>query len=384
MTFEWNQYIIHKNSIGKGSFSKVYYGFHKETRVEIALKKILFTKLQDPIKDKVISEINILQRVDHSNIMKLYEYKFDGDYIFLVMEYCNNNNLETYSATSRPYSDIRDKINQITTGIEYLHRQNIIHRDIKPQNILLHNDIIKIADFGFSIMIKECHQLMNTICGTPLYMSPELLSYSPYTIKSEIWALGILYYTMLYKVHPFGRLHSIDEYKLKISNTITYTPIPEVLDIISVLKTMLSYEATDRPTCTEILHTLTKTLPVRNQYEEYEDIFKIDVPEVKRNQTDTNAKLEYEYFSDEELDVTGRGKTNKGYDQVQIHTEYFTPPDTNSYSNPIAIPQSKSYSSSGSWSSGTRGSFFSSSIEKITSFFTPPFQKVRNIKKQSF
>jgi serine/threonine-protein kinase ULK/ATG1 len=70
-TFEWNNYIIYKQAIGKGSFSKVYYGYHKETRMEIALKKIAFSKLQDIIKDKVVSEINILQRLDHVNIMKL-------------------------------------------------------------------------------------------------------------------------------------------------------------------------------------------------------------------------------------------------------------------------------------------------------------------------
>ena len=90
-TYEWNNYIIEKKSIGRGSFSKVYYGYHKDTKIEIALKKILFTALQNAIKDKVISEINILQKMDHLHIIKLYEYKFDGDYILLVTEYCKDN-----------------------------------------------------------------------------------------------------------------------------------------------------------------------------------------------------------------------------------------------------------------------------------------------------
>ena len=398
-TFEWNNYIIYKDAIGKGSFSKVYYGYHKQTRLEIALKKIVFSKLQDIIKDKVVSEINILQRLNHVNIMKLYEYKFDGDYMLLVMEYCNNKNMETFMSRSRSVHEIRNKINQITIGMEYLHTNFIIHRDIKPQNILLHNDTIKIGDFGFSILIKDYNQMMNTMCGTPLYMSPELLYCTPYTMKSEIWALGILYYTMIYNVHPFGKLYSIDEYKLKINNMIsliTFPPIPELNDIIYILKKMLSYEAKNRPILTDLLHVFVKKITIKTpeHFDELDldDVFRLEVNTIDtidtkayvdnssnipiQSQSESyqkqprNLTQEVDYFSDDELDVTGRGKTNKGYDQVQINTDYFTPPDIHSYTKPMMIPRaSSSYYSSGSGSSGTRGSFFSTSIEKFTSFF---------------
>ena len=197
-TYEWNNYIIEKKSIGRGSFSKVYYGYHKDTKVEIALKRILFTALQNSIKDKVISEINILQKMNHLHIIKLYEYKFDGDYILLVTEYCKDN-LEKWLRNPHTIHEKIDIMKQITNGIHYMHSNNILHRDIKPENILLHNGIIKICDFGFSTIIKENHQMMRTICGTPLFMSPEMLFMKPYTIKSEIWALGILFYMMITK-----------------------------------------------------------------------------------------------------------------------------------------------------------------------------------------
>lgn len=71
--------------------------------------------------------------------------------------------------------EIKNVIEQIVIGIEYMHNNHILHRDIKPQNILLHDNIIKICDFGFSTMIKENNQMFNTVCGTPLFMSPELL-----------------------------------------------------------------------------------------------------------------------------------------------------------------------------------------------------------------
>ena len=101
-TFEWNHYIVNKNAIGKGSYSKVYRGYHKNTKLEIALKKISFNKLHSNVKDKVISEINILQKMNHNNIIKLYEYRFDGDYLLLVTEYCKDGDLDQWMKKDNP------------------------------------------------------------------------------------------------------------------------------------------------------------------------------------------------------------------------------------------------------------------------------------------
>lgn len=111
----------------------------------------MFSKLDNIIKTKVISEINILQQMNHVNIMKLYDYKFDGDYLVLIMEYCNNQHIETFLEKNPSTLDIQDKIKQIINGMDYLHSHNIFHRDIKPQNILLHDGTIKIADFGVTV-----------------------------------------------------------------------------------------------------------------------------------------------------------------------------------------------------------------------------------------
>lgn len=96
MSVEWNNYIIKNGSIGKGSYSKVYKGYHKVTKLEIAMKKIVFNTLNDNVKDKVISEINILQKMDHLHIIKLYEYKFEGNYIILITEYCKDKDLDVW------------------------------------------------------------------------------------------------------------------------------------------------------------------------------------------------------------------------------------------------------------------------------------------------
>ena len=245
--FEWDKYIIYKPAIGRGTYSKVYRGIHKETKQEIAMKKIQFSKLQNNVKDKVISEINILQKMNHVNIIKMYEYKFDGEFLLLITEYCKDGDLEQWMARKENQSvEIKiDIIKQITTGIDYMHKNNIYHRDIKLQNILLHNNTVKICDFGFSIIIKEMNMMCNTICGTPLFMSPELLFMKPYTVMSEIWALGILYYMLIYNVHPFGKLNNLNDYKIKIihlkmnNNYIQYNVIPDIMHIVDIIKLML-------------------------------------------------------------------------------------------------------------------------------------------------
>ena len=378
--FEWNKYIINRKSIGRGTYSKVYQGYHKETKVEIAMKKILFNKLQSNVKDKVISEINILQKMNHNNIMKLYEYKFEGEYIILITEFCNNGDLSNWIKIHHSKEENEDIIKQITKGVKYLHNNNILHRDIKPENILLHNGIVKICDFGFSIIIKENLQMFSTICGTPLFMSPEILFLKPYTIKSEIWSLGILYFMILYHIHPFGNLQSLDDYRIKIKNKIIYLSIDKMNHIIELIKRMLNYKDNDRPdinTVSNILNNISedifefelndmvplkkinKSIPIpesiTSEYKENdinivlesipssleekkkifeleEHIFKLESIIKEKGINKTNSSCCFTFcnneLSDDESHITGYVKTNKNYenDYKNLKTDYFTPP----------------------------------------------------------
>ena len=438
-TFEWNQYIIYKNAIGRGTYSKVYHGYHKETKKEVAFKKIHFTKLHNNVKDKVISEINILQKMDHINIMKMYEYKFDGDYMMIVTEYCKDGDLDLWMKKNNTMEEKLNIIKQTLIGIEYMHKNNILHRDIKPQNILLHNNIVKICDFGFSTTIKENNMMFNTICGTPLYMSPEILFLKPYTVMSEIWALGILFYTILYHVHPFGTLISLDDYRVKISlstkdNYIQFKPIDGNEYIVDIIKSMLRYRMTDRPNITTIIIRIDKKItneiynennlleinyedtniinnspklkplslstfnspklkplsqysspilspsPINRINELEEEVFRLEtiIKEKELNKSCVSCCFDTE---NTESDVTGRGRTNKGYENITIDKDYFTPPSiSNMKSMPINITMQNSpklASLPSSYESNSSGksldkpkSFLSSSIDKITTFFS--------------
>lgn len=254
-TKEWREYTLNSSPIGKGMYSKVYYGVHRETGREIALKKIFFNQLQNKIKDRIITEINILQRLDHKNIIKLYDYKFDGEYILLIMEYCNGGDLKKWMKNSNNEEEILKVLRQIISSIEYLHKNGVMHRDIKPENIIFHNNEIKICDFGFSTLIKDNTELFDTMCGTPLYMSPEILFLQKYNIYSEIWSLGVLFYTILFKKHPFGDLENIEDYRNKIREKFiiefnekdTEYKEESILKIIQTTKNMLSYDYNNRP-----------------------------------------------------------------------------------------------------------------------------------------
>jgi serine/threonine protein kinase len=299
-------------------------------------------------------------------------------------------------------------ITQIVHGVRYMHSNHILHRDIKPENILFHNDMIKICDFGFSIMIKEHHDMMRTICGTPLFMSPEILFLRQYTSKCDIWSLGVLFYMMIYRLHPYGTLTSLDEYRIKIKRPVIFIPIDELSYLIDIVKLMLSQDESTRPdigtiACmlqyrsTDLSDTPVELVVIRERDERDECDERDERNERNERKEETKEELlqrinelQEEIFELEErsesssccfgmnvTEVTGRGRTNKGY-ELAITNDYFTPPE--STFGGVAIPQMARTSLDGSrgsrGSKGSRGSngstpnsFLSSSIEKLSALF---------------
>ncbi len=143
---------------------------------------------------------------EHQNIIKLY-YSFDNiDYYFIAMELMRGGTLRdfitaSYADDKRHYflrdSECAEIMTGVVEGVEYLHSKSIIHKDLKPDNIMfaLQGDLssIKLGDFGFS---KETEYRSNEYCGTYIYMAPEIIKKKPYTEKIDIWALGIIMYIM--------------------------------------------------------------------------------------------------------------------------------------------------------------------------------------------
>ena len=200
-------YFYYDKEIAYGSFSIIYRGYKLDNRNPVAIKK--FIKHVD--KKYLDSEVEIMKKLDHINILKLYDVVLYNSKMHLILEYCNMGNLKNYIDSKMTKHD-DNYINQTLNGLKYLYNKNILHRDIKPQNILINNYTIKICDFGFAKDIKDT-DLLNTFCGSPLYMAPEMLIHREYSSKSDVWSLGVIIYEIIFKHHPYLVKNQIELFK---------------------------------------------------------------------------------------------------------------------------------------------------------------------------
>jgi 5'-AMP-activated protein kinase catalytic alpha subunit len=194
--------------IGEGRFSIVKLGIHSLTKEPVAIKILDKTKiatLED--KERINREIKIMKKINHFNITKLYSVIETKYIIYLVQEYVQGKELNDYLYTKGKLSEIEacKFFHQIISGLSYLHHCGIVHRDFKPENILLTNDnkILKIIDFGLGNTYEK-GQLLKTGCGSPCYIPPEMLKEMGYNgEETDIWSAGIILYLMLCGTLPF-------------------------------------------------------------------------------------------------------------------------------------------------------------------------------------
>ena len=198
---------IFPRQLGSGSFGRVFLVSHNETKKQYALKEIDKRKLLVSYGkcDIIYNEINIHSKLDHENIIKLYNVHEDKDTIYIIMEYAEYGNLfELIKKEKNGFSEYKafEYFIQVVNAVYYLHNNNIIHRDIKPENILIgDNNKIKLCDFGWA---KELTlENRSTFCGTVEYMAPEIVENENYDYGVDIWSLGILLYELLYGHSPF-------------------------------------------------------------------------------------------------------------------------------------------------------------------------------------
>lgn len=213
-------YICTYTKLGKGAYSKVYKGYidhldndNDDPKEFVAIKKMNLEQIK--AHDCLENEIDIMKQLDHPNILKMIDVveieEHNEKIIYIILEICGGGDLKKLvnkRIMKEKYAITYFK--QIADGLQYLRQQKIIHRDLKPQNVLLSTDrkIIKIADFGFAKIIGN-EALAETLCGSPLYMAPEILLKKPYTSKADLWSVGVMLYEVLCGRHPFKSVDSI-------------------------------------------------------------------------------------------------------------------------------------------------------------------------------
>lgn len=254
MTLQIGNYRYYNKIIGKGAYSSVYHGRNIYTNESVAIKEIFYGNFSRIEKNHLDSEIAIMKKVDHKNVIKMIDIikKDDEKLIYIITEYCErgtlNNVLESIDSMSEEL--INKYIKEIAEGLRYLQSHNIVHRDLKLTNILVgKNNTIKIADFGFAREVNN-ESLMNTLCGSPSFMAPEILFHYKYDTKSDLWSLGIIMYYLIYKSHPYDPLSNRLELTHKIKTVEIVYPYRNDISIgcISLVKSLLQKDSNKRIT----------------------------------------------------------------------------------------------------------------------------------------
>jgi serine/threonine-protein kinase ULK/ATG1 len=221
-----------KDILGKGCFGTVYKGRNTTNDEIIAIKVVSVATLTPKLKQLLLNEIKTLKECNNINILKIYDCKQTENNIYLMLEYCE---LSGYDYLKKHGGKLQEHhavsfIKQILNGFKSLVQHNIIHRDIKLDNIMLQkkqikgNAIPKIIDFGFSSKTS----LTDTMLGTPLTMAPEILDSKSYDNKIDIWSLGVVFYQLIAGKYPFTATNITDlrelyeqpiEFDFKISDS---------------------------------------------------------------------------------------------------------------------------------------------------------------------
>ncbi|RHZ55979.1 hypothetical protein Glove_408g15 [Diversispora epigaea] len=198
--------------LGSGKFAqvKLVTNRHGPKQEEYAVKIIDKGLVSEKHLASLKSEINIMNRCDHHALTKLYDIYEEGDKLYLLMEYVKDGDFFDFITKRRLTEDTtRIIFSQLFQAIQYLHSVRIVHRDLKPENILMADASqyrIKVSDFGLSKLLNAKYSLMNTICGTPTYVAPEIINPNKhvYGKSADMWSLGVILYICLCGYPPFS------------------------------------------------------------------------------------------------------------------------------------------------------------------------------------
>lgn len=347
-------YFVEKE-LGKGSFAVVYRGYQRDNSAnQIAVKAVPRSKLiNKKLLENLEIEIAILKKIQHPHIVRLVDCERTSTDFYLVMEFCALGDL-TYLMKRRdelvekhpllgtilekyPFPSGKHKglhkafvlsfLQQLASALSFLRSKNLVHRDIKPQNLLLSTPftdftnaqefhekgyvgvynlpVMKVADFGFARFLPSS-SMADTLCGSPLYMAPEILNYQKYNAKADLWSVGAVLYEMCCGMPPFRASNHMELFKKikRANNNITFPSQCDVdPDMQLLISSLLTFDPMERIDFDEFF---TNELVSRDlSYYELDN----SVPELQKI---SKSVLESNMFVNEYLEGASENKLNYG------------------------------------------------------------------------
>uniref|UniRef100_UPI003AAC9C39 testis-specific serine/threonine-protein kinase 6-like n=1 Tax=Centroberyx gerrardi TaxID=166262 RepID=UPI003AAC9C39 len=227
--------------LGEGAYSKVKLASSQNHGHKVAIKILdRRTAPRDFVQRFLPREVDILKTVKHDNIIRVYEFiEFCDRKLCIVMECAETDLLYKIQEVGRfPVDQSRAMFAQMVNAVSYLHQNNIVHRDLKCENVLLMGNQVKISDFGFARIAMESTELSKTYCGSAAYAPPEVLRGIPYDPKKhDIWSMGVILYAMVTGCLPYddsnvARLPKIQRRPVKY---------PEVVELPESCRAFISF-----------------------------------------------------------------------------------------------------------------------------------------------
>ncbi|EGD98138.1 ULK/ULK protein kinase [Trichophyton tonsurans CBS 112818] len=292
------------NEIGRGSFATVYRGTHNEYNTFVAVKSVTLLRMSKKLRDNLKLEIDILKSLQHPHIVALIDCYETSSHIHIIMEFCMLGDLSRFirkrnsmakhellrdMMTKYPNPPgeglhdavVRHFLKQLASALQFLRAKDLIHRDVKPQNLLLHPSpticsktliqsvsykesensftpitgvssfpMLIIADFGFARSLPST-SLADTLCGSPLYMAPEILRYEKYDAKADLWSVGTVLYEMVVGKPPFRAANHMELLqKIQLTKDRIRFPreTPVASDIKKLIRSLLKFNPVERIT----------------------------------------------------------------------------------------------------------------------------------------
>lgn len=255
--------FVKQTLLGEGSYGRAYLAVDNVSKEKVVIKEFVGKRMSTNAKRLAMEECALLSKMNNPNIVAYFGHFMQDGNLSIVMEHANKGDLSALigKANGKKISEetVKDIFYQLIKAVAYIHKRNVLHRDIKAGNIFLTSAPdsnfyrVMLADFGVSKVLSSDDALTETLAGTPYYLSPELCNSEPYGKKSDIWALGIVLYELMMLTTPF-RGKNLQA----VSARITRGKFPEITGpyseaIKNMCYSLLRNDPNERPSAKQLL-----------------------------------------------------------------------------------------------------------------------------------